>query len=255
MPGRIVTNQRTGERAWLENGQLMPLTPQMQRQAATGFYGGPSSAPDAIAARQEYANGVKSLADDSASYKRAVPMRAQLERFSALNRQVRTGGLYAIPKVAALVAAMTGNSKLQEMDATAGLMQVTDVPKGQGQVSNFERELFAKGHPSVGQLGTTNGNIVAAKRALFNAEGDRLAFREAYLRNNQTLNGADQAWDRYVAANPYSYTDAKGRIGVLGQGQRTAWEDYFGVRAAPARPAVQRPPPGAGRPPLASFAR
>lgn len=254
MAGRIITNETTGEKAWWDGVKITPLRPEEQRMAANGFLRGSPNAPDKIAARQEYATGQKALAEDAAAYKRVAPLRTQLSRFEQLNTDPKagTGGFMEnLPWGLSGAYANLKGGPASELASIGAGMQVNDIPKNQGQISNFERSLFALGQPGIEKKGPINQNIIHQKQALFNQEGDRLAFMQAYLDHNQTLNGAAEAWDGYVGKHPYAGSNLAGHkpgtVSYFDPATRVGWQDYFGV----APPKTTRP---AGAPKAASVA-
>lgn len=168
-----------------------------------------SKASQGAIANKAYA----ALLEDMQAYKRAGPLRGQLERFLELNRDTATGGFVdAIPAIGGFAANVGFNPKRGELAAISGAMQANDVPKGQGQVSNFERQLFALGTPGIDKKGTVNFNIAQKKLALFDEEGARLKFMEDWWKKHGDLAGASDAWDRRLTSNPYYATTPDGSV-------------------------------------------
>lgn len=217
-----------------------------QRQVASGFvYSGGNSAPDDVARRQQYGTDTKTLAQDRAAYARYGSLPQQLGEFRSLNQRQATGGwIQQIPGIRNAYANMDADGGLAQINALGSNLQTRGVPQGQGQVSNFERELFASGVPGQQYQGPVNDAIISRMLGVYSAEGDRLAFMEAYRARNGSLDGGNEAWSRYVTENPYSVVQG-GR--TVPNTNRQDWRAYFGVAGTP-RPA---PRPAAALPPAA----
>lgn len=201
--GETRTNTRTGQVAVFRGGQWYA-------QAAPSDAGAFGSL-DKVGKRQVYNAANKTLMDDMEAYKRAGPLRDQLERFLELNRDTDTGGIIdSIPGFGGWAANAGWNPKRSELGAISGAMQANDVPKGQGQVSNFERNLFALGTPGIDKKGPVNFNIAQRKLALFDQEGARLKFMQEWLAQNGNVTGAAEAWDKRLAGSPYAVTTPDG---------------------------------------------
>ncbi|WP_343683945.1 hypothetical protein [Asticcacaulis sp.] len=112
-------------------------------------------------------------------------------------------------------------------------LQIGNKPEAQdSQVTNFERELFAAGSPSLANYNSVNRDIIARRQAATAEANDRLAFKEAYLRRYGSLDGENDAWGSYVSAHPYyGPTQVKGRTGnvayTLGRNPNQ-WRGFFG---------------------------
>jgi hypothetical protein len=92
--------------------------------------------------------------------------------------------------------------------------------------------------PSVEKLGPVNQDIINYQRGVLKEEKDRLAFMETYQRlNGGSLNGAADAWSRYVSANPYTVTQGK-RVKL--NTNRRDWQTHFGLTAPAARSSAPR---------------
>lgn len=216
----------------------------------------PSSAPDPIARRAEYQTQQKAIADQRAALGGYQPLSQELDQWDQLNAKQGTGGLQlGLPAwTGAPGAAKMLSPDLQAMDGISSKLQLASVPKGQGQISDFERTLFAQGVPVVGHNGGVNANTTAYMRSKLQEEADRLDFAEHYLSSNGTSAGSQRAWQAYTQANPYiknvqpnpggdagSYP-ATGK--VVPNPNRMPWQQFFGLQ----------PPPQAQRQPQARAA-
>ena len=108
-----------------------------------------------------------------------------------------------------------------------------------GAASDRDVAMFRGGTVSTDKNPQTNRNIIAAYRAqLENARG-RLAFRQAYLDQNRTLSGADEAWREYLEKNPIFAPDATSETMTLNDKRKT-WRQHFGLEEAPREPAAPK---------------
>lgn len=208
-------------------GQWAPVNP--------AFAAPTRATPDAMAARQEYGKGVAAIAADRKTYNGYGALPTQIERFNELNTGQATGSLWnQVFKDRTLFGEQ--DPELGAMNSISSSIQTHTVPQGQGSASNLERDLFAAGAPRVENVGPVNQQIITGMKGAYQAEGDRLAFADAYLAANGTLNGSSEAWTKYVQDNPYTVTAG---TSIRPNAKRAPWRQYFGLEAAPAAP-VQR---------------
>ena len=243
----------------MSKAQLQALLDADTRQKTTGFSGNPavrSGAPTAQGAADEYNQAVALLRTQKSALTSAQSYIDDLTRFNELNRGAGTGGLLDQFKFTA-GARKLADPTLKEMDKlSTGLAAKQAAFKGQGGVSNFERQLFGILPPNIKDTGGVNSNTVNAAIALKNEEADRVGFMEAYLATNGTLNQADELWNAYVKAQPYRKTDtvtpdlarkygysAPGGKVVLNE-KRVPWKQYFGANLGEIvarKPTAQQP--------------
>ena len=232
---------------------------QVAQQGRTGmiaprFTTGNEKADQAIVGDQG-----KKLNADRDALGRAFPVISQLDRFSELNQEQRTGGIQHqtygdspgerwnplnIPGMVGHAFA-SRDPQFQEMSGIASVLQGQARPAGSGATSDFEQRLYRQGVPSPDKQGRVNQSIIEYQRGVVAEESDRLAFNEDFFRRNGSLNGAQEAWGRYVAANPYTRPSKGGRSEP--NAKRQAWREYFGVAPQPARRAPTPASKPAGR--------
>lgn len=226
--------------------------PEVAQQGRSGFIGQRPVAPDATAARQVWVDQSKKINDQQERVAAQYPTQAELDRFMALNRRQRTGGIQHQeydgwekmnpmnwPGMAGNVVAKY-DPEVREMAGIASRLQGEARPQGSGATSDFEQRLYRAGVPSPEKTGTTNQNIVRRRQAIMQEEQDRLAFTEAFLKQNGTTNGAANAWGQYVSRNPYTTETTKGQ--VVMNPKRQDWAVYMGLAPAPrAQPARGAP--------------
>lgn len=235
----------------MSDEELLGLYQQGKQQRDTGFVAPPRATPDRMAARQEYGQDVQQLRKDREAWAALAPTIQAVDRFGELNREQGTGGIGQVLLKDRNIFGQQ-DPELAEMLGIGSVMQTHGVPQGQGAVSNFERELFARGTPSIKNVGNVNANIRGQMKGVYQQEGDRLAFYEAYLARNGTLNGAAESWHGYVQANPYIRTTKtqSGDDRVDANTSRKDWREYFGAQqpgrgaAAQTGPVTFRTPAG-----------
>lgn len=197
-------------------------TPYMnQAQVGSGFISSqPNSAPDEIAKRQQYGVDYKSLSQASEAYASQQDALRRANTFLDLNKQSATGlGQNIWP---------AWDPRQQQMEGITSYLQGLARPKGSGATSDYEQRLYRQGVPSRTKSGEANQSIINYMNAVAHSEQDRLAFRQAYLNQNGTLSGADDAWTNYVSKNPYSKVSDKGI--EYENPNRQDWRSYFGVQ-------------------------
>lgn len=86
--------------------------------------------------------------------------------------------------------------RMSSMRQTGSLIQTMIAPQGQGQVSNYERELFAQGAPNVNLTGTQNQERIRNLRRVFEIRQARAEFYDQYGQTYGTLRGAEEAFQR-----------------------------------------------------------
>ena len=129
----------------------------------------------------------------------------------------------------------------------ARLQREAYVP-GEGQISNFERELFAQASIDLGRPVDTNYDLIKAFRIANQRILERIDFFDKYFAANRTMVGANELWNQYLDENRILTKDANGNI-VNNPNVATSYEEYFRSRAGqPMRPSI-----GASQPtPMAS---
>lgn len=239
---------------------------QIAQQGRTGLIAPPLNAPDPVAARSAYGRDYNRLSERRETLGRHTPNLANLERFQALNRVQRTGGMQhqtmaGIERFNPLEwPGAVGNMfakfdpEVREMSGIASGLQGQARPVGSGATSDFEQRLYRMGVPSEDKPGPVNDNIIRYQKGVIAEERDRTAFDDEFIRRNGSLSGSSEAWANYVTAHPYIVTDAKGRTQL--NTKRPDWRQHFGLQA-PQRPAGGQGQ-GAGqpkRPPVPPAAR
>ena len=111
-----------------------------------------------------------------------------LDRFQEANNHIGTGPAgqytnYFDPRMATI-------------RQQSSLLQTMMAPQGQGQVSNYERALFAQSAPEAGLTGPQNQERINNLRTLFRIRQARADFYDSYGSQYRTLRGAEQAFQQ-----------------------------------------------------------
>jgi hypothetical protein len=107
---------------------------------------------------------------------------------------------------------------------------------GEGPMSNYDAQQFARASMSTSNEYATNRNIGLGLIAAKQLEIDRRAFYRDYLSQNTTLNEAQKHWQKYLNDNPVfdKSQDPRGDISNIRLNpNRVGYQDYFRQQSAP----------------------
>lgn len=127
-----------------------------------------------------------------------------LDRAESYLKEIDTGGAFGIPIVGTPLQAIYeayGTNYGNFASVALGLQRQEYVP-GEGQISNYERELFARANLGLNKTNESNAEIIAARRAIERRRIQRNEFFQRYFDANKHLNGAQEYWNQYIEANP-----------------------------------------------------
>jgi len=173
--------------------------------------------------------------DSLVAYREAAQLADQrtsdINRFEAINRRARTGGIE--DPISAIPVLRSLTPKNVEMRAITNRIAPTLRSAGSGAMSDKDLDTFKQSIPNVGAVGPTNTAIAARLRAGSQREKDYAAYMDEYAKVNGTTFGAQEKWDTYKNANPI-YDPARGTV----RANVPSWRQYFGV-AQPAKGGAQ----------------
>jgi hypothetical protein len=227
--------------------QIAAVNPAVGRRVQAGLIAPRLQAPDKIAERGAYVRDYGQINKDRDDLAKVYPVTTDLDRFHSLNTKKATGSIgqqdydgweKANPLNWPGMLASTWEKRdplFKEMSGISSGLQGKARPAGSGSTSDLEQRLYRMGVPSPEKEGPTNDNIINYQKGVISEQNDRLAFQEEFLRRNGSLSGSQDAWTRYIAANPYTVSDKDGRTRL--NPQRADWKEHFGV--APPRPQVK----------------
>lgn len=183
-----------------------------------------------VAGKEKLALALEKQADErfkgnDEAVARANQANAELQRFSFLNQTNDTGGVTSSPLIAGLRGYV--DSEFKEMQSITARLAPTMRQPGSGAVSDYDAKQFERGTVSVENPRATNENIargmmVGNQNLIAKAE-----FERAYFETHRHLQGADQAWKRYLEANPIFDPEAPAGSMSL-NARRQDWRTFFG---------------------------
>ena len=138
-----------------------------------------------------------------------------------------TGGVLGLPVIGEFMQQILTS---RDPDASAFRAEAANYQRGsyvpgEGQISNFERQLFAQAAIDLGRPLLTNLELIRATREADKRQQQRLAFFEDYFAVNRTLSGAERLWTLYSESNPFVTVDAGGNYKY--NPNTTDWRTWF----------------------------
>lgn len=119
----------------------------------------------------------------------------------------------------------------QTLNSLFNAAQLHDVPKGQGAVSNLERELFASASPNMSINADANKNLIAIRKEVIARDKDRRDFFTEYFNTYKTTDGMVSAWDKYINA-PAGSAFKRDDDGSVAPNKRMSWREFFKGQSA-----------------------
>ncbi len=153
-------------------------------------------------------------------------LMSDTERAEALLK-TKNGAAAVGPQYGALPNSVIPNTsdEAQKLKGLFTKMQLHSVPKGQGAVSNMERELFEKGSPNMGVNADSNLAMLTIQKEIIKRDTERRAFLSDYYNHYRTTDGAMAQWDRYInsAGQAFKYDGSK----IVPNTNRMSYKEYF----------------------------
>lgn len=177
--------------------------------------------------QDERKNYNKALEKQNEAVDKARKTLSAMDRAENALNKIETGGLYGVPVVGTPYQATRAafNKDISDFDAVANEMQRQSYVPGEGQISNFERELFQRSNIGLGRPKETNQTIINAYRAASQNTIDRAEFLDRYFRTNKTMTGAQELWNIYLTANPILIEDQNKNV-VLNPARKSYLEFF-----------------------------
>lgn len=136
----------------------------------------------------------KTLTELSENSSKAARLDAEINRFLEINKRTRTGPEYQyLPEL---------SSDLKTLKSIAAAMAPEFRKEGTGSVSDFDAKQLMKMALSTENDYTTNQRIGQAFRAYNQAAKEKARFISEYFQANRHIEGAQDAWNQYIRANP-----------------------------------------------------
>lgn len=179
----------------------------------------------------QIASGGKEVEKDGDAARAAALAAQRAKQFIALNEKVSTGGpMDRIGVTRSLQGMGTDYGTMESL--TAKLAPSERIP-GSGATSDFDAKQFERATVGVDKPLETNKKIANAIVAQAQQAQDYANFRQTYLEQNRTLQGADRYWKEYADKNPIFDPKKEGSFD-LNPGRKD-WREHFAPKSdAPA---------------------
>lgn len=153
-----------------------------------------------------------------------------------------TGGAAGMPVVGTPIQQILSatDPDYGNFDAVANKLQRLAYVPGEGQISNYERELFQRANIGIGRPIETNRRLLEAYKAAAQQDMERSKFYDRYFSANKQLNEAEAWYQYYLSQNPVLVDDGRGNL--IFNRNRQSWENFYGSknsRQQPSAPAAQ----------------
>jgi hypothetical protein len=171
----------------------------------------------------EQTRGAKEIEKDIDFAKKENDAAAAAKRFIELNKNTPTGGL--VDRVGMTRSLQGLGSEYSEMESITAKLAPSMRAEGSGSTSDFDGKQFERATVGVDKPKTTNENIakgVIARAQNFQEYAD---FRQTYLEQNGTLQGADRFWKDYSNKNPIFDPNKEGTFAL--NPSRKTWRQHF----------------------------
>ena len=149
-----------------------------------------------------------------------------------------TGGAAGMPVVGTPIQQILSatDPDYGNFDAVANKLQRLAYVPGEGQISNYERELFQRANIGIGRPIETNRRLLEAYKAAAQQDIERSKFYDRYFSANKQLNEAEAWYQYYLSQNPVLVDDGRGNL--IFNRNRQSWENFYGSKKSRQQPAV-----------------
>jgi len=180
------------------------------------------------------ANTIKEARDAAATAQELRSLAVQMEKVLPNVGYTGFGGEFS-GKIDDIVGFLPGEKgsrgafKQMSMDSQLAMTQKT-----KGAITDREMAMFKEAVPGLTQSGPGNKAMIGIMKAAATRQEQRASFFEQYRAKNRTLNGATEAWGKYLEENPLISNEGGG-IQLLEPKKSPA--EYIGM--APTGPASE----------------
>lgn len=172
---------------------------------------------------QEISRGSKEIEKDTDAARKLEATARDAARFIELNKKIPTGGL--VDRMSLTRWAQGMGAEYSELESITARLAPAMREPGSGSTSDFDGKQFERATVGVDKPKQTNENIAKAVVARAQQAQEYADFRQTYLEQNGTLQGADRYWKEYANANPI-FDNAKPGAFELNP-KRRAWSEHF----------------------------
>jgi hypothetical protein len=149
--------------------------------------------------------------------------------------------------------------KAEQVGSLATEVQLGFVSKTKGAISNREMDIFGSATPGMTMSDAGAKQVLDGMEAGAARASERAKFFEAWRAKNRSLDGAQEAWDQFIDANPVFEKDDKGGF-TINRNNIGAWRGYLdggspapgSTTDGPQTPAAETPLSSSGVSPLAN---
>lgn len=153
-------------------------------------------------------------------------LRDSREMEGLLTKQ-KTGGIYAVPVVGDVAGVF--DPEIRRMDSLSSAAARHKRQPGEGTISDFDAKMFQQQVYSKAQPTETNKMIILADRQAASNGIARREFNDWFYQTYGSRVGADEAWGKYVQANPIFDPNAASQRRTQLNPNRQQWRQYFGA--------------------------
>lgn len=181
----------------------------------------------------EQTRGAKEIEKDIDAARKEKDAAASAKRFIQLNENTNTGGL--VDRVGITRGLQSLGSDYSEMESITAKLAPAMRVEGSGSTSDFDGKQFERATVGVDKPKATNTNIAKGVIARAQQAEEYADFRQTYLEQNGTLQGADRFWKDYANKNPIFDPTKEGTFEL--NKARKSWKEHFKSGKPAASPA------------------
>lgn len=225
--GQTARQQSPDERAALaQQYGLEEGSPEYQTYVLTGRVPNKSTTPDILTREQTKAD-VKRVGEMNDASMGAESLIGDLAQLKAARAETSAEGPWTGP------VASYFSSAAERVNSLAENVRLSMVAKTKGAVSDAEMRIFGLATPGMGMRDDAADQVIQGMELAAQRVQERAKFFDQWLRSKGSLDGAMQAWGKFVQDKPI-ISEGKGGKYTFNPSNVDAWRDYMG-----GAPAVQ----------------
>lgn len=171
----------------------------------------------------EQSRGSKEIEKDVDAARKEKEAATAAARFLELNKTTNTGGL--TDRMGLTRGLQSLGPEYAEMESITAKLAPAMRVEGSGSTSDFDGKQFERATVGVDKPGKTNANIANGIIARAQQAQEYADFRQTYLEQNGTLQGADRFWKDYANKNPIFDPKKPGSFEL--NTKRSTWNEHF----------------------------
>ena len=223
--GQTARQQSPEERAVLAKQYgLEEGTPEYQTYVLTGRVPNKSTTPDILTREQTKAD-VKRVGEMNDASMGAETLLGDLDQLEAARAATSWEGPWS-----GFITSVTPSG--QRINALSENVRLSMVAKTKGAVSDAEMRIFGLATPGVYMSDSSAKDVIQGMRLAAKRVQERSKFFDQWLRSNGSLDGAMQAWGKFVQDKPI-ISEGEGGKYTFNPSNVDAWRDYMGGGTQP----------------------